>query len=832
MKKIFFMVVLGILSIVSFHCATMSRRYTKPGLNIMNEKVGMAFINFSEYYNRELNKKITEAFLNAIRSNTLYEVVPLSFEVEQEVMLYRGMLLSKMLANPEYQAKLLKIGKKAGIKYFLLIYLDNLERTVSNDIYVNLLIQIIDAATGELVYQDRPRTLFNQEMIYRTVANFPGYFSPSTGKNPAEEFKLLEAQPDSFPGQSDYPNAGAIFLIDECNYEVNIGRANIFTPLTKFGNIYTTKTRHVAIKILNQRGMKYANVEIPFSPSTYLSKIEARTIRKDGTVVPLAEDQIHEVTYFPDYIFFSDIKAKKFTMPAVEEGCIVEYKYSITSENVAWWGVWEFQRSEPVLFSQLSFDLPAGLEYKKKLLGFETLPDHFQKQVADIEKWEQRGGYRKSKFAESPRWTTKYILRNLPALTWEEQMPPISDVVPQLRFFSATFGGAFFLINWYQVGKWYHDLIKETCRPDARIEDIVKDLTKDIQTREDKIKAIYHYVQENIRYVAKEIGIGSIKPQYAGEVLMNRYGDCKDCSVLMIAMLKETGIKAYPALLRTRNKGTFDKVFVSFEQFNHMIVCVPLDGKYLWLDPTSDICPYGELPWQDQGVSAFVIKEEPEFLKTPSSSAAENRIDSEITITILNDGSLQGLVKSTLYGQESNGYKTLLKKLRPRERKEWLKEFIASRYSGAILQEYSISNLDKVEKSLEMNFKFYAPDHVVKTADLFVLQPAILNHLETNKFSKVERIYPVVFNYPYSSVDKVSIVLPGGYVVKEMPKDVSQVFPFAEFSMSCSQLKGQIKYERKFSLKEVEIPVREYPRLREFFDVVVKSDRSRIVISK
>lgn len=116
------------------------------------------------------------------------------------------------------------------------------------------------------------------------------------------------------------------------------------------------------------------------------------------------------------------------------------------------------------------------------------------------------------------------------------------------------------------------------------------------------------------------MGLAGWQPQFADQVFKNRYGDCKDLSTYMVSMLNVVNIKSYPALALTRNKGVVDSEQPS-NQFNHCIVCVPLDNDTLWLECTSTYNDLGDVPSTIEDINALVIGDQKgRLVRTPQKS--------------------------------------------------------------------------------------------------------------------------------------------------------------------------------------------------------------------
>ena len=158
-----------------------------------------------------------------------------------------------------------------------------------------------------------------------------------------EDFDLA-----SIPGQEAYPEAGAIILLDEGKMEIFGGNQIGFSIFD----------HHRIVKILNPCGQPFVNVSIPYNSNTEVNNIQARTITPEGKIVVLDDKNIYDISAYANFIFYSDQRVKLFTMPAVENGSIIEYRYSIKIWNRTLWHSWNFQNTEPTLLSRFSLIKP------------------------------------------------------------------------------------------------------------------------------------------------------------------------------------------------------------------------------------------------------------------------------------------------------------------------------------------------------------------------------------------------------------------------------------------------------------------------------------------
>ena len=176
--------------------------------------------------------------------------------------------------------------------------------------------------------------------IFTTTFLIINLFSCAHQSQWATKVAWKEFEFSNLPGKEEYPEAGAVIILDEGELEI--------TPAQ---NMYQTVFyRHRILKVLNTQGQKYANVAIPYSPQSYVDNIQARTISPKGKITVLDKKNIFDINLYPNFIFFSDQRAKLFTMPAVENGAVIEYSYQLRFPTKTLGHSWSFRMRFPHLF--------------------------------------------------------------------------------------------------------------------------------------------------------------------------------------------------------------------------------------------------------------------------------------------------------------------------------------------------------------------------------------------------------------------------------------------------------------------------------------------------
>lgn len=224
--------------------------------------------------------------------------------------------------------------------------------------------------------------------------------------------------------------------------------------------------------------------------------------------------------------------------------------------------------------------------------------------------------------------------------------------------------------TWSDVGGWYERLVAAVPRRSAPVTAAARRVLDDMVAAEaagdprQTVAALTDFVRDQVRYVAVEVGVGGYRPTPPEETLARAWGDCKDKSFLLIDLLAEAGVPAYPALVRAADDARVEAAFPSADQFNHLIVAVPADAVperptdvrrdgYLFLDPTQE---RGELAWLHpavQGQHALVVRPGgSELVETPVLSASETSLLTA-DLTVAADGSAVGPVMLRLSGRSA-----------------------------------------------------------------------------------------------------------------------------------------------------------------------------------
>lgn len=374
----------------------------------------------------------------------------------------------------------------------------------------------------------------------------------------------------------------------------------------------------------------------------------------------------------------------------------------------------------------------------------------------------------------------KVTFDNLSAIKQEAYALPLDKRLPMVLFAPSRFsylGTQGCLVTWRDFGVWQYGLLKGRSDLPATLKQKVHELTDALPTKRDKIARLYQYLYDNTRYVSIQLGIGGYQPAKASEVATNGFGDCKGLSNFMIALLQEAGIPATYVAIGTSHAQLL-KDFPNLNQLNHAIVAVPMEQDTLWIECTNARIPLGYVHEDIAGHDAVLITADGgKIVRLPQYKAVDNKQESHVKLSVAKNGEvvMNCQIKKTNL-QYENALPLLL--MGADERQKTLLSnvfFPAAQVSKLQMEEEKGQAV--VDVSLEAKSNRYAN---VSGKRLFVkLNPLKAN--SENVASVDKRLSPIFLNAAFCDEDDIEVVLPDGYQVESMPKDMEISNQFASF---------------------------------------------------
>lgn len=425
--------------------------------------------------------------------------------------------------------------------------------------------------------------------------------------------------------------------------------------------------------ITDSKGLDHGSYSIDIDQFTEIENFEARIIdpKTGKTIRRIRTKDLNDRAAIGQGSFFEDSRVKYFTLENIPVPLRVEVEVTLKKSgnfNLPKWypNSYYFQNvTESTL--EVIYPESMGIRYKEKMLSGISAP------------------------GESTGWQKlRWEARNLSPIDKNEEDSELPFVaLAPVKF--AMEGYEATMDSWESFGSWFNLLNAGRDELPEALKHHVRELTDGVTDDFEKINVLYKYLQKNYRYVSIQLGIGGWRPMKASEVAATKYGDCKGLSLLMKALLKEAGIPSdYTLVLAGDDRDPIDVDFPS-NQFNHVILRVPLPGDTLWLECTSNTLPAGYLGSFTKNRPVLVITEKGGFIdRTPSYSASkyhQRKVSLQVDLMDNGDAKIKGI--SHYQGEPAEIFASLTYQLSEKEQKDFLNTHLGG--SGLNLQSFQIS---------------------------------------------------------------------------------------------------------------------------------------------
>ncbi len=528
------------------------------------------------------------------------------------------------------------------------------------------------------------------------------------------------------------------------------------------------------------------NVKESVSTSSFyeLGEIEATTlVYRNGKYRSIKVEEFTEKNNLGGS-FYDDTKLLSFKYPSLAEGARKTLRYREKIKNPRFLNAVLFASNHPIenIEYTLKVDKEVDLEFKK-----------YNLENVNIEQQEK-----KSKGSTLYTWKANAI----EGLKLEASAPNIRYFIPHIIPIIASY-----TINDKEViltkspndlYDWYYSLVKDINQeaPSKEMVDLVTEITKGKNTDLEKVKAIYYWVQENIKYIAFEYALGGFIPREANNIFTKKYGDCKDNSSILFEMLKIEGLEGNLTWIGTRDVPYSYHELPTPAVDNHMILSYTEGDKTYYLDATGRYLPI-ELPSAFiQGKEALVGKGEGNFdiKKVPVVSEDKNSVVEAITLKLNNLLNLEGNGTLTLSGYPKIDAFFNLERIKTNEQHtDFYKNSLQKGNNNFIIEDFEEINKYSYEKPFIVNYKFEINNYVQHFEDEVYINLNLNTDL-LNLKSQSERTYDREFEYKTSLKYINTLEIPENLLVDYVPENVSFSDPLLDCNITYIKKENTLIY--------------------------------------
>lgn len=640
------------------------------------------------------------------------------------------------------------------------------------------------------------------------VASAPAFAGPNWMQPTPDELKMT-ADPAA-------PDASAVYLF----------REEVVDDKMHFHRMYAR------IKILTEKGKEeFSDIELPYDRG--MSKIvgvEGRTIHADGTVVPFTGQP-----YDKELVKSGNLKwmAKVFSMPDVQVGSILEYRWELQYDDSSLMEPrWFVQQNIYVHKSHYHF-IPADMNTSRiitvrdslgrektasRLLYFQSLPGS-----AKVE--ERMDGF-------------DLVVNDIPALTDEDYAPPLDSFSYRVLFYySPQFTGKDY---WKDEGREWSKDVDRFAEPSDKIRAAVAGIVAPGDTEDQKLHKIYAAAQglENTRFTrersAAENKAEGLRVKTAADIWAQKRGSDDELTRLFIAMARAAGFKANAMIVTERNRSLLNTGYLEWSQLEDEIAIVTVGGKEMYFDPGQRYCEYGKLNWIHTQVAGVRQSDAgPVLALTPAQIFKENEVVRIADLQLGPDGTLTGTVRIGMRGSDALRWRQEALRSDEEAAKKSFEEALQQRVPDGVRVK-----MDHFQGLTDPEAQLIAVVNVsgslgTATGKRVFLPSSFFEARVKPLFAQQKRESPVDLRYPYFSQEQVTIRMAPGLSIESAPSDAKIPFQqFAIYGTSNKHTTDTYTQVRDLAVGNVFYKSDEYSQLRDFFQKTGAQDQQQVVLQR
>lgn len=616
---------------------------------------------------------------------------------------------------------------------------------------------------------------------------------PSFGTATGDEINLKQCSFDK--------EANAVVLVHEAFSNYN-DQAHLIT------------THHVRIKILKEKGFSAADVSIPFYRKDNFETIygvEGLTINA-GNDGQLINTKLERKSIFTQKTN-ERIGEVVFTFPAIKVGSIIDYKYQSDMKTYGGLQDWEFQDRLPVMVSKYSLIILPNIEFAYRINKTLDIPIAVKKQATS--------------------GSIEFEMRNIPGLGDEPYMDARKDymqrIIFQLSNFSHGSNTNKYMTSWDEVTRELSaspDFGRQLDKSISGTEDFIKQV-KLLPSPEDKMKAVFNYVRSNVVW-------NGLYTKYTMEGVKDAWqkksGSSGDINLLLVNLLKEASLVAYPMLVSERFHGKVNVDYPFIDQFNSVFAYVPINNKKYYLDATDKTIPAHVTPFNILNTTAFIVNRKAGGLTDITNDTVQYKEFISVNLELADNGTIGGEVSV-----QSRDYARIKKLSDYKSDKElFIKKYFIVDGTNFTAKDLQLSNIENDSMSLKQQCALSGSLNT--SGDYTFLPLNLFAGFDYNPFLSNSRFSNINFGYKRTINLNVSVLLPASYTVDELPKSIRMVTPDKditfirqiELDKELNSIHCMILIEFKKSLYEAET----YPMIKDVYQKMFEFLKEPVVLKK
>lgn len=575
-----------------------------------------------------------------------------------------------------------------------------------------------------------------------------------------------------------------------------------------------------AITILNKNGLYNSILKQVYNKFSSIRKINANLYDQNGKTIRIGTTTaIRDQAAFDGYSLYDDYRIKIFDPEYATVPFTVEYTFEIKFDGLLTYPAWIPYEDYNMSVQNSEFSVIAPIDLKFRYLESNLKESYDIKALSNGDGLSNKKRY---------KWTAT----DLPAIRKESYGQPLEEFTPVVYLAPNDFEIGGYKGNcesWTNFGLWIRKLNEKrnilSDESRSKIKKLVQGAASDIE----KVELLYQYMQNKVRYVSIQEGMGSWQPFEAEIVDRVSYGDCKALANYMKSLLDAVGIKSYYTLVMAGESAPPLKVQFPASHFNHAILCVPFSSDTIWLECTDQQIPFGFLGTFTDDRKVLVMNESGgSIVKTRTYSLDDNRRLRNTIIKISSNGDAESKICTSYHGIFSDDLYRVLR-MDKADRENYIRKKLI--ISGYELAKFSYSEIKKIVPSIVENLDITIRNYASVSGAKFIFRPNIFMPNDSIPFRAFQRISPINIRRSVSELDTVTYIIQGSRDTKFRPLSFSLNSPFGEYKNELSFKAGRLIYTRSLNIFKGVYPKELYSDFVDFFEKIHFEDNKQIVFS-
>ena len=593
----------------------------------------------------------------------------------------------------------------------------------------------------------------------------------------------LQAQKTFQDYKNEYPDFNEVVILDYQGYDISIENKKLkIIQNTSFESM-----------ILSENGIHNNEESFTYSELVKLLEYDAfSVINNNGKEKKIKVTQTNEKNSSSSSVFFDDIKERQLIFPHLEKGAKKVYNYKREFLDPFLLHKYMFISGFPI--KNATFEVKTD---KNINIGYKIFND--PNNAIEFNKKEVKG-----------KIVYTWTLKDVKAFKHESNGPGILHTAPHIDIYVKDYTindqKTIVLDDVAQLHKYYQGFVNNLNKKECiDLKKITQDITKDKATDEEKIKSIFYWVKDNIKYVAFENGYEGFIPREADLVFERKFGDCKDMANIIVSMANYANIKDVNLCwIGTREIPYSYTELATPAVDNHMIASYKKGDEYIFLDATDRETRFGLPTSFIQGKEALVNNgTEFKIVKVPVVAATKNQVEDIVKVKI-KDGKLIGNGKMELYGFNRSMTLMQIGDASGKTRFEMIKSLVLKGNNKFNLNSYTEENISNRDLPYNINYDFELDNYLIKVDKEVYLNPFLHKIFEKNPILK-DRVTGYDFEIISLFNSQYEFEIPANYSVKYVPKNFTLENELLKVGTVYTQDNNKINVKYTFELKKLVI---------------------------